>query len=81
MRKCPKRRHHAVIYFRTKKRQEAFIHDEPAVARFTGLRDTLQHFRADDIAIRIVRITEKHRGAGQCRFNGPDELSFHRRRK
>ena len=41
--------------------------------RFTGRRDTLQYLRADDIAIRIVRVTEKYRGAGWCRFNGPDE--------
>ena len=81
MRKRPKRLHHAVIYFRTKKRQEALIDDKPAVSRFTSRRDTLQHFRAEDIAIRIVRITEEDRRAGRRRFDRPDELGFHRRRK
>ena len=51
------------------------------MARFTGLRDTLQHLRADDIAIRIIRIAEEDRGAGRCRLDGPYELGFHRRRK
>ena len=76
-----KRRHHAVMNFGAKKWQEALIHEEPAVVRFTDRRDALQYLRADDIAIRIVRITEEDRGAGRHRFDGPDERSLHRRRK
>ena len=66
---------------RTQKREEAFIHDEPAAVRFTDRCDALQHLRADDIAIRIVRITEENHGAGRRRFDGPDEAGFHRRRE
>ena len=62
-----------------KKRQEALIHEEPAVVRFTDRRDALQHLRADDIAIRIVRITEEDRGAGRSPLDRMDKGCLYRR--